>query len=161
MSSLVAMIVFALQDIQYFDPNGTLQYSAMAETFDADVEMAFVQEFGALQNSAFHIQDKDCSCSSLSNNHIRSLDIKFFESDFKVHTLTPQSNFRLVSILPSLPALVIFDDNGKLAYMGPYSSGYFCGAKSSLIEPIVTTIINDEHFGALVISDSQGCYCAL
>ncbi|MGS2719538.1 DUF6436 domain-containing protein [Paraglaciecola aestuariivivens] len=161
LGSLAAMILVASQDIQAFDPKGRLLYASTSQDFDADVEKAFAQEFGRLDSTVFHIQDQDCKCSSLSNNHVRLINQKVSQSAFSVKQLTPNTYQQLAAIVPAVPALVIFDRQGKLAYLGPYSSGYFCGVNTSLIEPIVETIVNNTHLGALVIADSEGCYCEI
>jgi hypothetical protein len=153
------MLVYATKDIRAFDPNGELHFASMSGDFDRQVKSTFKKTYHQLKSTAFHIQDENCICSQLSNSHVRLLDKKFHQSGYRVQTLTPQNNKEIVSMFPSLPALVIFDISGELAYFGPYSSGYLCGAKNSVIEPIVSSIVSNTHLGALVISDSDGCYC--
>lgn len=159
--SFAAMLYFSTKDIRAFDPNGELQFASTDADFDLNVKKTFKTVFNPLIKSAFHIQDKACSCSGLSDRHVRLLNIKLAKAGYSVQTLTPQDHTKIASLLPSLPALIIFDENGELAYLGPYSSGYFCGVKTSLIEPIVASIAANTHLGALVISDSDGCYCEI
>lgn len=159
--SFAAMLFLGIKDIRAFDPSGELQFASTDVDFDLYVKDIFKTEFKHLDRSAFHIQDRNCSCSNLSERHVRSLNIKFKKAGYSVQTLTPQNYNKIMSLVPSLPALVVFDANGELAYLGPYSSGYFCGVKTSLIEPIVASITANTHLGALVISDSDGCYCEI
>lgn len=159
--SFAAMFFFSVKDIRAFDPIGELQFASTDIDFDLNVKNTFKTTFAILNKSAFHIQDKNCSCSDLSDDHVRSLNAKFTEAGYSIHTVTPQNHDKIVSLVPSLPALVIFDTNGELAYLGPYSSGYYCGSRTSLIKPIVASITTNTHIGALVISDSDGCYCEI
>lgn len=159
--SFATMLYIGVKDIRAFDPEGELQFASTSANFDLNVRDTFKTTFARLNKSAFHIRDEDCPCSALSDNHVRSLNIKFNNAGYSVQTLSPQDHDKIVSLFPSLPALAIFDINGELAYFGPYSSGYFCGARTSLIEPIVASITTNTHIGALVISDSDGCYCEI
>ena len=159
LSSLMIMLYFGTKDIRAFDPHGELQFASTHINFDLSIEETFKTAFNDLNKSAFHIQDQDCSCSILSDNHVRSLNIRFEKAGYSVRTLSSQSYAKIVALFPSLPALAIFDLNGNLAYLGPYSSGFYCGARTSLVEPIVASITSNTHMGALVISDSDGCYC--
>lgn len=159
--SLAGLYLFSAARIVSFDPQNSLMISAMDKDFDQRVRSIFFEQYGALYKSAFHIRDPECVCDSLAEGHIRALDSRFSQYNFAIHAISPAGNDALKSVIPSTPALAVFDVNGELSYLGPYSSGFFCSSSTSLIEPIVNNITENKHLGAIVISQSEGCYCAV
>jgi len=60
--------------------------------------------------------------------------------------------------LPASPAVAIWDQQGRLAYFGPYSEGALCTSANSFIEPILEALVA----GRPVRADSNlavGCFC--
>jgi hypothetical protein len=60
--------------------------------------------------------------------------------------------------LPASPAVAIWDQQGDLAYFGPYSEGALCTSANSFIEPILEALMA----GRPVRADSNlavGCFC--
>ena len=60
--------------------------------------------------------------------------------------------------LPASPAVAIWDQEGRLAYFGPYSEGALCTSSNSFIEPILEALSS----GRPVRADSNlavGCFC--
>ena len=60
--------------------------------------------------------------------------------------------------LPASPAVAIWDQQGRLAYFGPYSEGALCTSSNSFIEPIIEALLA----GRSVRADSNlavGCFC--
>jgi hypothetical protein len=60
--------------------------------------------------------------------------------------------------LPASPAVAIWDQQGRLAYFGPYSEGALCTSSNSFIEPIIEALLA----GRPVRADSNlavGCFC--
>lgn len=61
--------------------------------------------------------------------------------------------------LPSTPAAIILPNNNQdLAYLGPHTSGYFCGSGSNLI----STVLNNLQKGMnskWLNTESEGCFC--
>lgn len=60
--------------------------------------------------------------------------------------------------LPASPAVAIWDQQGQLAYFGPYSEGALCTSSNSFIEPILEAL----SAGRPVRADSNlavGCFC--
>jgi hypothetical protein len=60
--------------------------------------------------------------------------------------------------IPSYPAVALSNENGKLAYLGPYSSGIYCRKDQGLIAPFIRNVLTSPPIAALPF-DAQGCYC--
>ncbi|MNW22703.1 hypothetical protein D3C71_2243470 [compost metagenome] len=55
--------------------------------------------------------------------------------------------------------MAIWDRDGKLAYVGPYSEGAVCTSANSFIEPVLEALLAGRAVhstGSLAV----GCYCA-
>lgn len=61
---------------------------------------------------------------------------------------------------PGGPALAIWDAQGKLAYVGPYSDGASCNSDSSFVEPVLRTLQQGRAV-AITRQDTVACLCAL
>lgn len=60
--------------------------------------------------------------------------------------------------LPASPAVAIWDRDGNLAYVGPYSEGAVCTSANSFIEPVIEALLAGrplQSTGTLAV----GCYC--
>ncbi|MBU2878636.1 MULTISPECIES: DUF6436 domain-containing protein [Alteromonadaceae] len=158
-ASLFALFYFAQNKVTSFDPQQSLLLASMSQDFDDKVKSVFSGALQPINNTVFHIQGGSCSCNKLSQTHIRKLNITFAENGYKVQTIDPKNNANLKKLIPSYPAVVIFDESGNLGYLGPYSTGYLCSSRTSLIEPIAKTIVANNHLGATVVTDGEGCYC--
>jgi hypothetical protein len=60
--------------------------------------------------------------------------------------------------IPASPAVAIWDQNGKLAYFGPYSEGLTCNSGNSFIEPILQALTTGRPVEA-THTMAVGCYC--
>ncbi|MEO0442325.1 MAG: DUF6436 domain-containing protein [Pseudomonadota bacterium] len=156
---IVLMYLLAQNNQVNFDPDGRLMLASMSLDFDSQVIDAFYPIQQQTKGTVFHLTDENCGCNPLSRSHIRKLDKLFMANRFTVHTVDLAQYPTLASIIPSIPAIIIFDQQGGLGYLGPYSSGFFCSPNTSMIETVADSIIHNRHIGATVISDSTGCYC--
>ena len=58
--------------------------------------------------------------------------------------------------VPATPAIAVFDDNGRLSYLGPYAMGTGCFTGNGIVEKHLSTTVNQ---GATIPLDASGCYC--
>lgn len=61
--------------------------------------------------------------------------------------------------LPASPAVAIWNQQGELAYFGPYSEGALCTSSNSFIEPILEALVAGRRVqadGGLAV----GCFCS-
>ncbi|MFZ2288135.1 MAG: DUF6436 domain-containing protein [Halopseudomonas yangmingensis] len=61
---------------------------------------------------------------------------------------------------PGAPAVAIWNAEGRLAYVGPYSDGVACTSDSSLIEPLLRTLVAGRE-ASVTRQDTVSCLCEL
>lgn len=59
---------------------------------------------------------------------------------------------------PGAPSIAIWDAEGDLAYVGPYSDGAHCNADSSFVEPVVQALLAGRKV-AITRQDTVACLC--
>lgn len=131
--------------------------------------------------SIIHFNSPNCVCNNITQEHIKELNRDslnqayqsfvvtssqtspqqlsqdYFSSDKFSHNIFPVKSMTELNWLPALPAVMILM-KGKLAYLGPYSSGEFCGTGNSYVEAIFKMIKTDVTPSILNGFD-LGCYC--
>jgi hypothetical protein len=60
--------------------------------------------------------------------------------------------------LPSVPAIIIYNEASELIYVGPYSTGYLCTTGNGLVEALIPKMSQPES-EPVVMSLARGCYC--
>ncbi|HEX5842253.1 MAG TPA: DUF6436 domain-containing protein [Pseudomonas sp.] len=60
--------------------------------------------------------------------------------------------------IPASPAVAIWDEQGRLAYFGPYSEGANCTSSNSFIEPILEALSAGRPVQASN-NLARGCFC--
>mgnify|MGYP005989007181 CR=1 FL=1 len=146
-------------NLQLFDPDEELAKLSSQMKFDKDVESYFKRKFGNIENIIFHIKSNDCACNIISASHIIELNDFFSKNNYTIQYVSAKSHPDLSKFVPSTPAVVIFNNSGRLTYLGPYSSGAYCTASNSFVSQFSNSIINGTYLGAHVIHDAYGCYC--
>ena len=74
------------------------------------------------------------------------------------HLVEPQLVNQLGIAVPASPAVAIWDEHGKLAYFGPYSSGLVCGQGDDFVSRVMVRLTqkqNPEWINMLGV----GCFC--
>ena len=165
--ALIAWVLLTLGGLAYssaqrqkeFDPAQTLALAAMSAEFAPAVTTSMHAQYPSLAKTVVHIQQADCSCNFSNNIHVDRIDTVLDKSAYhSVHVSV--SDIPKEIILPSLPAVMVFDEQGQLGYFGPYSSGYFCSTETAFVDRFLTNVIENKHVGSAVVSDGYGCYCA-
>lgn len=161
----VALLLFGLALLPIynqveFDPNNRLLMSSMNMEFDDAFRQETTNSVGQLTRSVVHFTSQDCVCDSFANRHQGRFEDLLSEQKYRSHIVTVTDESPLASMLPATPAVAIFDDQGKLSYLGPYAAGMGCYAGPGFVEQIVSYVLS-EPTGAWVNSDNQGCYCHL
>ncbi len=123
-----------------------------------------------------HFHKPRCRCNKIPQAHIRKLntsktkrdystalvttneaDLKEIKSTYNADTIIQTEIFSTLSWLPSLPAVAILHQ-GKIASIGPYSSGFVCGPSNSYVE-LVLKLIRQKKAPQLFNGMELGCYC--
>lgn len=121
-----------------------------------------------------HFWDPACPCNIGNQQHLAELVAHFAPLGVSFHAVQrPGSSGHLpeqLGMIPSLPlppgaeqipaspAVAIWDQQGQLAYFGPYSEGATCNASNSFIEPVLQALLDGRPVSATQTLAS-GCFC--
>lgn len=141
-----------------FDSKGELERAAFTQEFQHTAEKVFVSRVTGLANKVVHIQQAGCGCNFANNIHVAKIDSTLSDFGFSPEYIQA-SDLPLEFVVPSTPAVAIFDHNAQLAYLGPYSSGYFCSSSNAIVDGFLSMIMRQQHYGPSVVTDGVGCYC--
>ncbi|MCJ8314207.1 MAG: hypothetical protein HRU38_18820 [Saccharospirillaceae bacterium] len=124
------------------------------------------QKISKQQRTLVHVTQSFCICNAYSSTHIQTLNTLAQNQSIKVIDVVLDSLSknqqheqwqRLIALVPSTPATILLNSNGKIEYIGPYSSGLTCNSGNSFIERFLT-----QPQGDLPIANwiNTGCYCS-
>jgi hypothetical protein len=121
-----------------------------------------------------HFWDPACPCNVGNQQHLAELIERFTSQGVAFYAVQkPGSTGQLPSTLnalqalpelagsakvPASPAVAIWDRNGQLAYLGPYSEGATCTSSNSFIEPILDALVQGRPVTASNTL-AVGCFC--
>ncbi|AHL77441.1 thiol-disulfide isomerase [Stutzerimonas stutzeri] len=150
--------------------------------FDSERAELFSGEYLALPGSlggagsvrVVHFWDPACPCNAGNQQHLAELIKRFGDRGVSFYALQkPGTHGRLPEqlaglqalstlpgseTLPASPAVGIWNKNGRLVYVGPYSEGAVCNSSNSFIEPILEAILAGRQVNA-THSLAVGCFC--
>ena len=121
-----------------------------------------------------HFWDPACPCNVGNQQHLAELIEHYAPQGVSFHVvqkpgshgqlpaplaaLEPIANLPGAEHLPASPAVAIWDQDGHLAYFGPYSEGATCNASNSFIEPILQALTQGRKV-QVTQTMAVGCYC--
>ncbi len=121
-----------------------------------------------------HFWDPGCPCNVGNQQHLQELlenftgqPVEFFEVrkpgstgrlPQQLAALKPLAGLTGSELLPASPAVAIWDRNGELAYIGPYSEGAVCSSDNSFVEPILEALLAGRPVRA-THSLAVACFC--
>ncbi|MNQ24031.1 hypothetical protein D3C85_372120 [compost metagenome] len=121
-----------------------------------------------------HFWDPACPCNIGNQQHLAELIEHFGPLGVSFHAVQkPGSKGQLPATLsamqalaplpgsagiPASPAVAIWDQQGQLAYFGPYSEGLTCNSSNSFIEPILEALNAGRPVNASNTM-AVGCFC--
>ncbi|TDF39764.1 hypothetical protein EYS14_09680 [Alteromonadaceae bacterium M269] len=153
----LAFYYFASKDLVLFDPNDDLASMSGDMAFDSEVVALFQSRSLDTTKRVYHLLDDSCRCNSISEDHRQQLNFgAFAEAGYSAETL-PYQPFS--NVLPSSPAVVIFNERNELVYMGPYSAGFSCDSSNSFVERVFKHSLTSDYLGATIVHEAKGCYC--
>lgn len=144
-----------------FDPDGRLYHNANLGGFDDALQRAAseivsnVGEGGAV----LHIEDPRCPCQVVLARHRKVVSDIAVSKKMTQHAVSYQAlSAKLKSIIPSTPAVIVLDAEGRPAYLGPYGEGVSCTAGDSMVEGYMG-IAPPRNQGTAIPFEAKGCYC--
>lgn len=121
-----------------------------------------------------HFWDPGCPCNVGNQRHLEELLQRFAGQPVTFHevrkpgstgrlpqqlaALKPLAGLTGSQLLPASPAVGIWDRNGELAYIGPYSEGAVCSSDNSFVEPILEALLAGRQVRA-THSLAVACFC--
>jgi hypothetical protein len=122
-----------------------------------------------------HFWDPACPCHRETDAHLNYLislyrfsNVAFYSvqkpgtqgevSSFLKGKLTALPYLEGMESLPASPAVAIWDEQGKLAYAGPYSEGLVCNSSTSFVEPVLDALSSGRSVSS-TNTMALGCYC--
>ncbi|WP_017446973.1 DUF6436 domain-containing protein [Gayadomonas joobiniege] len=140
-----------------FDPHGQLGQAILQPEFDQNFANLISTE---RNRRIFHIRAGGCQCNWIASRHINSVAALADQNNYINQTIELTNDSTLAKIIPSTPAVAVFDDNGRLAYFGPYAAGAWCSPGQGLVESFLKTGQHLQKQGASILTEVKGCYCA-
>ncbi|WP_213878592.1 DUF6436 domain-containing protein [Pseudomonas sp. dw_358] len=121
-----------------------------------------------------HFWDATCPCNVGNQEHLAELVQQYEPKGVKFYALEKgHGRSRLpdnlsvmqrlealpgADALPASPAVAIWNQQGQLAYFGPYSEGAVCSSANSFIEPVLQALTEHRSVNA-THTLAVGCYC--
>lgn len=122
-----------------------------------------------------HFSEPGCACGGASSAHLRELWNRYAAEGLAIVLAEPRSGAAasedlpasarmrrleaLWPLVPAVPAAALFDENGKLIYFGPYSSGPTCGSGISFVDEALAQLRQEGVVAPWVNDLILGCSC--
>ena len=164
-SALVLVIALSsyllYQPLMWFDQSGQLQAQVAQGQVGERLGQWLRQKGYKTDSRVFHVMDTHCMCNWRTEAHKQVVKRKVNDSNGTNVELSLNELPMLRHFLPATPAVVIFDANSELVYLGPYADGAFCNTESSFIEPLIKRVgATDAPLDSgWVNTVARGCYC--
>lgn len=144
--------------LKEFDPHQRIQMASMTVAFEKELAALVRTETGQdTKNLVLHLgTTKHCFCELLASQHIAQTADFATNRDLQYRELMLDEHKNLLAFIRSVPALAVFDAQGELAYLGPYSTGLGCLTNISYSEQYLQA---PPLHGPVIITETQGCYC--
>ncbi|TCD22182.1 thiol-disulfide isomerase [Pseudomonas sp. IC_126] len=145
-----------------------------AELFSGDALQLPAELQGPGPVRFVHFWDPGCPCNVGNQQHLEELLKRFAGAGAEFYAvqkpgstgrlpqqlaaLKPLDNLAGAGQLPASPAVAIWDTQGRLAYIGPYSEGAVCSSDNSFVEPILEAVLAGREVRA-THSLAVACFC--
>lgn len=156
----IGLMYYTTQRLVDFDPNATLLDNSLQDSFYLEIKTQLENKYGSVSGRAFHFSEEDCFCQIVASAHVS--DVKAMIENVSMENITIQlsDHPEMRQLLPSTPAIIMYNTQGEMMYIGPYSTGYLCTAGNGLVEELIPHM-DEKRDDPLVMSLARGCYCNL
>ena len=110
------------------------------------------------ERTVVHFIDPECLCTQYSLPHIADLE-KAWEGR-GVNFIPEYANANSLGFpinIPASPAVAVWNSEGLLTYLGPYTSGQYCGEGEDIVQRHLES--GDDSQGQWVNQEAVGCFC--
>jgi hypothetical protein len=101
--------------------------------------------------------DKECACSGFAESHWSDLQREYPHVVFERASTTNRWSFLLQSVGVS-PAVAVWNADGRLVYLGPFSSGSMCGSGDDFVAMTLGSLAASDPV-QWINQDAVGCFC--
>ena len=175
-ASLLALVCAATlwAAYQWFQERYVRTFSEHTAVFSGDALRLPAAIDGPGPIRLVHFWDPACPCNVGNQQHLSQLlehygpqGVRFYavqKPGSSGHLPQPLAGLQPLSDLPgserlpASPAVAIWDQQGQLAYFGPYSEGATCTSNNSFIEPILEALSAGRPVSASNTL-AVGCFC--
>ncbi|NWL76316.1 thiol-disulfide isomerase [Pseudomonas taiwanensis] len=173
--ALLACVGAILLALRWYESRYVRPFNSQATVFSGEQLRLPAELAGPGPIRLVHFWDPACPCNAGNQQHLAELIQRFAPQGVTFHAvqkpgskgqlppgleaLQPLATMPGSEQLPAVPAVGIWDRDGRLAYFGPYSEGAVCNSANSFIEPILEALIDNRPVSASSTL-AAGCFCA-
>ena len=145
----------------WFDGEGRLQQQVSSNDFEQRLASQLQHIAPDLSSSVFHVFAESCQCNWRTRGHQQAIERSVKAQGGHNITIDIDQYPELKTLLPSTPAVIIYNANQQLVYLGPYADGAFCTTETSFVEQLLPEINSDKlkASGGWINTVANGCYC--
>lgn len=156
-ASITALFFFIPRPNTLFD-DGRLYQAAKTRLFDQKISAIAQAHLGKdIAHTVIHFSSAaHCLCEPIARRHIQSVKKVISTSGGTSVDVTLHNHSDWLDVIPATPAVAVFDSQGNLSYLGPYSTGTGCFTSNGIVENYIN---KQSMIGSTVLSDAEGCYC--
>lgn len=145
----------------WFDADGQLQQQVSAADYEQQLAAELLHIAPDTQSAVFHIFAENCACNWRTRGHQQAIARSVSEQGGRNVAVDIDQYPELKALIPSTPAVIIFNANQQLVYLGPYADGAFCNAETSFVEQLLPAITSEGSAatGGWINTVAKGCYC--
>lgn len=158
-ASLAVLAYLNFRHFGPFDPADTLGRHLQNGQVEQRIEQLFNDVAGPTAMTVFQLSRKECQCNRYNEPLVEQVNTLLSLQGYKVVELSVDDYPQIAQWIPGFPSMAVFDDQQRLVYTGPYSSGYFCTPSTNVVADLITNLLASPYLGATINSDTTGCYC--
>ncbi|MET0291477.1 MAG: DUF6436 domain-containing protein [Steroidobacteraceae bacterium] len=104
----------------------------------AAAERWFERQPSSSSPTVVHLIDPDCDCTD-TRRHVRQI-----ETGYAARGVRFIDARDIAGVRGTGPVAVVFDREGKAAYLGPYSTAAWCGSQGGKVEGVLERLLRDR-----------------
>ena len=154
----LGLMFYTTQRLVDFDPNAELLDQSLDNQYYMDLKAELSEQYESVAGKAFHFSKNGCFCNLVAQQHISQVGEMISAEQFSNVNVSLSEHSEFERFLPSTPAIALYNSDGALMYIGPYSTGYLCVAGNGLVEEIIPRM-GQSVDNPIVMTLARGCYC--
>lgn len=145
----------------WFDSHGRLQQQVTDTNFEQRLARQVSAGVGDLTSAVVHVASNSCRCNWRTRGHQQAIVREVDALGGRNISIDIDQYPGLQRLIPATPAVIIFDQNSQLVYLGPYADGAFCSSATSFVEELIPAVRATERprNSGWINMVAKGCYC--